>query len=231
MKASRYYSRALFAVHRPNGPRRTATRDYLVHQLVADLFPDRDERGYLYRVVHDSPGKVQTLILSTVPPLSQEDRPVRDWGSTISMESKHYAPQLATGQIVDYEVRINATISVDGRRTDVWDAVFAANRNDPRSPEEAYAAYLTGRLGGAARIRATHLTERGFTSMRRGVRSERAVTFVSANLAGSLEVLDGKQLVDVITRGVGRAKAFGHGLMCLSSPGTVLPRAIRNVTA
>ena len=203
----------------------------MVHQLVADLFPDQDERGYLYRVVKDSADMVQTLILSTVPPVSEGERPVRDWGSAISVDSKHYAPQLVNGQIVDYEIRINATTSVDGRRTDVWDAVFAADRNDPSSPEEAYAAYLTGRLGDAARIRATHVTERGFTSMRRGVATERALTFVSANLAGSLEVLDGQRLVDVITRGVGRAKAFGHGLMCLSSPGTVLPRAVRNATA
>ena len=203
----------------------------MVHQLVADLFPDQDERGYLYRVVKDSADMVQTLILSTVPPVSEGERPVRDWGSAISVESKHYAPQLVNGQIVDYEIRINATTSVDGRRTDVWDAVFAANRDDPRSPGDAYAAYLTGRIGGAAKLHTTHVTERGFTSVRRGVASERALTFVSANLAGSLEVLDGPRLVDMITMGLGRAKAFGHGLMCLSSPGAVLRHAIRNATA
>ncbi len=225
-----FYTRAHLRVRRPDTERRSATREYLIHQLVGDLFPDQENRGHLYRVTLDRPGGAEVLVLSSLRPRQPEGQPVRDWGCTINVETKPFKLKLTEGQLVDYEVRINATTSVDGKRTDVWEAVFAKDRDDPRSPEEVYQAFLIRRLTGAAEVLSTHLIERGFLRIRRGLNGGRPITFVSTNLIGTLRVVDASSLVKILTRGVGRAKAFGHGLICLSAPGTVHFRAERRAS-
>lgn len=209
-------------------PHRDASHEYITHQLVADLFGDRDDRGYLFRVMRESRDRteVQALVLSRALP--DPAPPPRPWGAIRGVESKPFAPAIRPGTILDYEIRINATTVVtkpsgNKRRTDVWDAVFAANRDDPKSPHEVYAAYLQRKLEGIAQILDGRITARGQVRIRRPG-EHRPITFVAANLIGTLRVVDPGSLIDVVGEGIGRSKAFGCGLLCLSRPGTVLPR-------
>lgn len=209
-------------------PTRGASHEYLAHQLVADLFGDRDDRGYLYRITRESRDRreVQALVLSRDEPLT--GAPERPWGCVRTVESKPFVPVLRSGDLLDYEIRINATAVVTGstgtkRRTDVWDAVFAADRNDPRTPHEVYAAYLKRKLAGVAEVLDGRITARGQVRARRpGERHP--ITFIATNLIGTLRVDDPEALVAAVGEGIGRSKAFGCGLLCLSRPGTVLPR-------
>ena len=225
MTKDRFFSKAVLRVTKPTGDERGATKEYLVHQLVADLFSDQPGRGYLYRLTRDRPGGAEVLVLSSEAPREAVDRPVRNWGRTLSVVSKPYAPSLSAGQVVDYEIRINATTSVGGKRKDVWDAVFGANRDDPRSSADVYQAFLGRRLGDAAEMMATHLTERRFVNIRRRLGKQRAITFVSANLIGALRINDPDHFLQIVADGVGRAKSFGHGLVCISRPGSILVRS------
>ncbi len=221
MSSERFYSRVLLRVVSPSGDQRGASKEYLIHQLVADLFPDQDERGYLYRVLEDRPGGAQVLVLSSESPRSSADRPVRDWGCALDVQSKPFAPQLSKGQALDFEVRLNATTSVDGRRTDVWDAVFAADREDPRSPADPYKEFLARRLNGAAEVLSTHVTERRFVSLRRKLGRQRPITFVSANVVRRL-VEDRAGLLGLVVDGAWPREELRHGLLCFSRPGSVL---------
>lgn len=208
-------------------PFRGASQEYITHQLIADLFGDRDDRGYLYRVMKESRDRraVTALVLSHDPP--GDDTPSRPWGSIRRVERKPFAPVLQPGAVLDYEIMLNATTVVtepSGRkqRTDIWDAIFAADRNDPRTPHEVYAAYLQRKLEGVAEILDGRITARGQIRARRpGTRHP--ITFIAANLIGTLRVIDPAALVTTVGTGIGRSKSFGCGLLCLSRPGSVLP--------
>lgn len=230
-------SRALLRLR----PSRGWTAEYMTHQLVADLFGDRADRGYLYRVTRERPGGVEVLVLSGDAPLPPQSLPVRDWGAALDVQSKPFTPGIAEGQAVDFELRINATRvvtdPVSGRkhRTDAWEAVWRADRETRRTPDEVYGDYLAGKLGGAAELISwsadtpsgvrplARITERGEVRARRGDRRE-SIRFVAANLIGTLRVTDPARLLEITTEGIGRARAFGCGLLCLSAPGTVLAR-------
>ena len=225
MSHGHYYTLVSFAVRQASGSRRSASEEYLVHQLVADLFGDRDERGYLYRVLQTSPQETQVLVLSLGRPVESGSRPVRDWGWIISEASKAFDPPLKRGQVLDYEVRLNATRSQDQRRVDIWDAVWKADPADSRSPDDVYGEYLARRLGEAALVSQARVTERRFVQMRRGRHKEEPISLVSTNVAGRLEILEPEAFRAALLSGVGRSKAMGHGLICISAPGTVLPQS------
>lgn len=212
-------------------PHRDASPEYIAHQLVADLFGEREDRGYLFRVTRESHDRteVQALVLAHTEP--NPAPPPRPWGSVRSVEWKPFAPVIRPGTVLDYEIRINATTVVTKpsgvkQRTDVWDAVFAANRDDPRSPHDVYTAYLQRKLEGIAEVLKGRITARGQVRIRRPGQRE-PITFIAANLIGMLRVTDPDALVRTIAHGIGRSKAFGCGLLCLSRPGTVLPRRWR----
>jgi CRISPR system Cascade subunit CasE len=211
-------------------PARGWTAEYVTHQLVADLFGDREDRGYLYRVSRERPGGVEALVLSDGAPLPAERLPVRDWGAALDVQSKPFAPELEAGQPLDFEIRVNATRVVTDpasgkkHRTDAWEAVWRADReNSGNTPHEVYADYLRRKLAGAAEVEAARVTERQEVRARRGDRAE-AVRFVATNVIGTLRVSDPVRFLEVVAGGIGREKAFGCGLLCLSAPGTVLAR-------
>jgi hypothetical protein len=86
-----------------------------------------------------------------------------------------------------------------------------------------YGQYLTRKLEGVAEVLDARVTERGEVQAGRGDRRDTA-RYVATNLIGSLRVVEPERILEVVGHGIGRAKAFGCGLLCLSRPGTMLPR-------
>jgi CRISPR system Cascade subunit CasE len=225
-------SRAVLSLDGRRAPR-GSTRDYLLHQLVADLFPDRTDRGYLFRETRPRPCGAELLVLSDVPPRDLGEVPVHPWGCAVDVASKPFMPRLASGMRLDFEVRVNATRVVSGpdldrrgkpkrRRHDVWDVVWGAEKTTTRSPADVYRAWMAQQLDGAAVVEETRVLDRGEVRALRAGRGP--ITFIATNVAGSLVVADPDALLARVHAGLGRAKAFGCGLLCLSLPGTVLRR-------
>ncbi len=197
---------------------------YIIHQLVSDLFGDREDRGFLYRETSVRDRSADVLVLSNSKPLVKPEP--RNWGHTTRVETKPYNVLFREGQKLDYEVRINATsvkTSPSGhkKRLDVWDAIFEDDPGEDVHQSDVYGAYVTRKLDGAAVLDSCHVMERG---MRTAARRRRGIPFVAANLMGSLTVSDPQAFLATMTAGMGRAKAFGCGLLCVSRPGTILPR-------
>ncbi|MEX2609313.1 MAG: type I-E CRISPR-associated protein Cas6/Cse3/CasE [Gemmatimonadota bacterium] len=224
-----HISEAVLALD-PARAARGATRPYLVHQLVADLFGEFERRPFLYRE-QESKGTSQTvLILSSTAPLAPEEVPVRDVGVVRSIRSKPFVVDVPPGTMLDFEIRLNATKDVPtskgarSKRMDVWEAVWQEHPETTRSPEQVYGEYLQRKLDGAGKMGACALVARGLVRARKQLSGPKPITFVAADLIGTMEVTDPHALVAAVSGGMGRAKAFGCGLMCLSRPGTVLPR-------
>lgn len=230
MTAPLVLSRATLLV-RPGGAERErrTTIPYLIHQAVADLFGDRDDRGYLFRVLGEWQDGANVLVLSAGAPLATERVAGPEHRRAVHVESREFAPALAPGDLLDFEIRLNATQVVTdtatGRkvRTDVWEATWRADPDTPCTPHEVYGAYLRRKLSDGAAVLEARVVERGEVRARRGDRP-RPILFVATNVVGTLRVEDPERLVAQVAAGVGRAKAFGCGLLCLSRPGTVLRR-------
>lgn len=220
---------------------RRSTEAYLIHQAVADLFGERDNRGYLYRVVGESPGEREVLILSHAPPLAVDEVDSPPHRRVQRVRSKPFQPELSPGQLLDFEIRVNATRVVTGpdrkangklrkRRYDVWELVWKADKeNFDNTPHHTYGEWLAGQLEGLAELvpdadgALARVTARGEVQARRGGRSD-VPRYVATNLIGTLRVQDPGRFIEKIGRGIGRAKAFGCGLLLISRPGTVLAR-------
>jgi CRISPR system Cascade subunit CasE len=229
MSESPTISRATLRIARPTSEARRATAPYLIHQAVADLFGDRGDRGYVYRELGTDDDVVTVLILSTDPPLPISELSSPSHRRVLSVESKPFVPELTPGQVVDYEIRVNATKIVWDRETntkqrkDVWDAVWRADPSTPSSPHDLYGAWLSSKLTAVAEVLAARVTERGEVRARRGA-GDTCARFIAANIIGSLRVVEPNGLLSSMVDGLGRARAFGCGLMCLSRPGSILPR-------
>jgi CRISPR system Cascade subunit CasE len=205
-------------------PARGFTEAYIVHQLIADLFPETPDRPYLYRVTEQERSRTTALVLASTDVRRMEQIPDRPYGQVVDVKTKAFVPRLRTSQRLDFEIRINATTSVDGRRKEVWDAALQADPSTGETRDSVYRDYLSRKLEGAASILRAHVTERMPVRPRRGDMGGASMFFIATNVVGQLEVTSPDGLIDEIASGIGRAKAFGCGLLCISRPGTVLRR-------
>ncbi|MCU0623521.1 MAG: type I-E CRISPR-associated protein Cas6/Cse3/CasE, partial [Gemmatimonadaceae bacterium] len=224
-----HLSRARIALQRPPAAERGVTREYLVHQAVADLFGDRDDRGYVWREFPGTASCADVLILSSVAPDETATARMPAHRRLASIRSKPFRPELTEGQRLDFEIRVNATRIVtttveedimsvgDGTRKtrqDIWDAVFAAGVSPETAMADVYAEWLRRKLEGSAVVHDVGVTERRMIWVRRASAAA-PVPFVATNLVGGLLVADPEALVQRMADGIGRARAFGCGLLCL----------------
>ncbi len=226
--AELYLSRAVLRVD-PHSTARGVTVAYLLHQATADLFGQYHQRQFLYRVDAQHHDAHVALILSTHPP-SSPDAPRAPGVSLEELATKPFEIRVAQGTMLDFEIRLNATRDLHeqsghrSRRIDVWEAVWRADHATSATPHEVYGEYLRRKLHPTAHVHEARVTARGLVRARAGFTNRRAITHVAANVVGTLEVIDAAALTTTIQRGIGRSKAFGCGLLCLSRPGSVLPR-------
>jgi CRISPR system Cascade subunit CasE len=224
---------------------RGSSEEYLIHQAVADLFGDRPQgdRGYLYRVMERQRNERKILVLSHAEPLPLERIAFRPWLGVTALQTKRFDPALRAGQALDFQVRVNATRVVTSedektesgepkkRRFDVYDAARHRNTPPSHSPADVYREWLGRQLAGAAEVRDVGLVERGEAKPSRGMdRTDartRRIQFVYAELIGALLVEDPRRLLDIAVGGVGRARAFGCGLLLLWPPGSLPRRRLR----
>ncbi|MDX2193336.1 MAG: type I-E CRISPR-associated protein Cas6/Cse3/CasE [Gemmatimonadales bacterium] len=205
----------------PSRPGERTSAEYLRHQAVASLFLGQDEARPLYRVLEESGGASTLLVLSSVPPRrTSEIAPGRWVGEVVT---KRFAPPLKPGQGVDFDLVVNAaSVVTDGagrkRRVDVWDVVFASKDHEDVDRADVYAAWLSRQLNGAAELVSGQVAERGLMRVRRPGR-EAPMVFVRTRIIGALTVRQPAELTALLVRGIGRARAFGCGLMCLLPAG------------
>jgi len=182
---------------------------YAWHQKVWQAFPDRDQasRNFLTRVDDINSG-FRLLILS-------ETRPTRpDWCPTDNWKTSEMPDSFLNAQCFRFSLMANAT-----EKKVIRDAQGNRKKNGKRVPivgEENLLAWLQrkGEQHGFQivdqQVQATPMPRQYFT------KKGKAGLHVATNFQGILKVTDKELFTKTITSGIGTAKAFGFGMLCLS---------------
>lgn len=203
-------------------------RAYTAHQLLWRLFPavESGARPFLYRQEMargeaDGVPRGQPLfyVLSDREPTPLE--------TMFRLESQPFSPQLKAGDELAFRLRANPTVArvVEGRsrsqRSDVMMDAKAGFPRDQRASKECQQAMEQAALewlqrqSSAAGFRLT--TTPIISSYRQHelhkANNRGAIRFSSVDYAGRLVVEDPGQLIEKLAAGLGRAKAFGCGLL------------------
>lgn len=216
-------------------PRRRQTIRFLrdpqaLHAAVESAFPPRgDFSRTLWRLDADGDER-KLLILSAEPPSLEHLQEQAGWANEITWESRPYGSllsRLTRGQQYAFRLTANPVHSVllpTGKRKRLahvsvpYQLMWLAQRaeqigvrfldEDGRTTEPLADRRAPG--GGLTSVLVSH---RETLHFRRGAQQ---VTIARARFEGSLEVVDVERLRDALTQGVGKAKAYGCGLLTLA---------------
>ena len=184
---------------RHRGVRRDLGSPYEMHRTLWRAFPDRQSR-VLFRVDADeglSPPVV--LVQSQVKPdwTALDD----DSGSVLDSACKEIALGLSVGQLLRFRLRANPTVCRDGRRLGLQtpaDQLAWLDRQVKRAGAETVSSSVTRSI--------LQTTRRGPTPQVHQV----------VDYDGVLRVLEPDLLVAAVESGIGKAKAYGCGLLALA---------------
>ena len=204
---------------------------YTGHQLLWKLFVDvpGNDRPFLFRQEMEDgtdgaiAGTPRFYVYSTRQPES---------AMGLEVQCKPFSPQLEKGDRLAFRLRANPTVAKstgEGKRSHRADVLMDARK--PFSPGERTSQACVNAMETAARdwlkSRAEALgfalpVEPEVGAYRQHVLSKqeiaRPIRFSSVDYEGLLEVTDPERLIETLAHGVGRAKAFGCGLMMLRRP-------------
>ncbi|MGO1543345.1 MAG: type I-E CRISPR-associated protein Cas6/Cse3/CasE [Gulosibacter sp.] len=216
-------------------PRRRQTMRFqrdpqALHAAVASAFPPgEDEARTLWRLDVDGHETTLLILSSRVPSLehlqeqagwqNEQTWESRDYGQLLArlMKGQRYAFRLAANPVhtvtgEDGKKRRLAHVSAPhqlgwlGERADLIGVRFLDEVGEPQafpSPDDTHPLPLPG----------VRISERKTLKFRRG---SQQVTLAQARFEGGIEVHDVDQLRNTLVQGIGKAKAYGCGLMTLA---------------
>ncbi|MDW7748737.1 type I-E CRISPR-associated protein Cas6/Cse3/CasE [Halomonas sp.] len=206
-------------------------RAYAAHQLLWRLFPDHQAaRPFLFRQEMEEPeegGAPRGLPLFYV----LSDREPVPIAGLLEAQCKSFSPVLEVGDRLAFRLRANPTVAKSvagqrGRRADVLMAAKypfeAGGERKSQACVEAMDVAAREWLVGRAESWGFRLpVEPEVGAYRQHALSKdggRPIRFFSVDYEGLLDVTDPGRLIETLAQGVGRAKAFGCGLMLLRRP-------------
>lgn len=202
---------------------------YAAHQLLWRLFPDHDgPRPFLFRQEMEDDQLTPDQAPRGLPlfyTLSATEPMVLP--GLLAVESKPFAPELTVGDRLAFRLRANPTIArkagnaKHSKRSDVLMHAKSAYPPGERASEACKQAmdtaardWLTsrGEAYGFALTVAPDVGAYRQHALKKVGRSDE-LQFSSVDYEGLLDVTDPGRLIETLAHGIGRAKAFGCGLM------------------
>lgn len=143
---------------------------YGSHRLLWDLFPNQDNRAFLYReeIAREQLAASATVRGEPVYYLVSQIKPVANDDSLLRLETKPYHPQLEVGQHLAFECRVNPVVERQGKKHDVvMDAqlqflnhlVQTLNLHNQLSGKPEKSTYKTLLLSAGGEALNAHLTQ------------------------------------------------------------------------
>lgn len=195
---------------------------YASHQLLWRLFPDEDQRNFLYREEQGVNGRPVFFVLSNKQPELID--------TLFEINSKPFHPQLNVGTRLAFKLRVNPTICITNqegksRRHDVMmHAKKKAKDTNINNPDELKVLMQQAALNWINDE--TRLEQWGvsldcspdiesYEQHSSQKRNAQPIKFSSANFQGLLTLTDPDLFMKKYKEGFGRAKSFGCGLMLI----------------
>lgn len=261
---------------------------YGVHRLLWRLFSNQEQRIFIYReeIAREQLGPSPSVRGAPIYYLVSQSKPVAGDDSLFTVDSKDYRPQLAVGQCLAFDCRVNPVIARQGKKHDVvmdaqlqflsslikahqletflsvkpdkgeYKKLLLSNggealdrgltellATDSRYAERlSQISCLADKLEWAIKARADKALESwmqkqgkrcGFTLLldddglsklqnsaynwhglpQKTIQKDQKSGFSSVDFTGELQVTDVEKFRQVLFNGIGRAKAFGCGLL------------------
>ena len=121
-----------------------------------------------------------------------------------------------------FELRVRPVVRKDDKELDVFLSAALRQPGVDLSREVVYGDWLKRQFGAAAALCELRMTEfklsavlRRGTVQAEGTRAKRAVQGPDATFTGVLQVCDGAAFAKLVSRGIGRHRAFGFGMLLL----------------
>ena len=205
-------------------PERVGDLGYVVHGHLCELFGDLAPRPFHAAVRHGRVsvfgyGQADEETLERHMQLSAEPVAYR---SVRELASKPMPAVWTAGRRLAFELRACPTVRGKTGEQDAY--LHALRRKSSEDPEPdrrtVYADWLVRCLGDAARLESCSLDRFRLTRLYRrhqarqnGHRDHRLPCYPDALLKGELTILDGTAFARLLSRGVGRHRAFGFGML------------------
>ena len=92
---------------------------YGIHRLLWDLFPEQQQRTFLYReeIAREQLGALSTVRGEAIYYLVSKTKPIEN--ELFSVDFRGYQPQLEIGQHLTFECRVNPVVTRLGKKHDV----------------------------------------------------------------------------------------------------------------
>ena len=203
---------------------------YTAHQLLWQLFPEYEgPRPFLFRQEIEEAEEGRAIKGLPLFYVLSDREPVSVAG-LLTAESKPYAPELNVGDRLAFRLRANPTMAVHvpGQRGQRADVLMAAKK--PFAPGQRTSQACVDAMNSKAREWLENRAETwGFRlpvtpelgAYRQHVLNKgsgKPVQFSTVDYEGLLEVTHPGKLIETMAHGIGRAKAFGGGLLLLRRP-------------
>ncbi|MDC2888526.1 type I-E CRISPR-associated protein Cas6/Cse3/CasE [Psychrosphaera algicola] len=195
---------------------------YASHQLLWQLFPEDNERSFIYRQEEGVNGRPEFFVLSHVKPASND--------TIFSVQTKPFMPKLNTGDRLAFKLTVNPTVCITddkgkSRRHDVLMHVKKHANHDLKNDsaglkiamEHAAIQWISDRKRLAQwgmSFDALPNIE-SYTQHDSKKRTGHNVRFSSVDFQGILTITDPTVFLNQYARGFGRSKSMGCGLMMI----------------
>ncbi len=196
-------------------PRGEGARAGASHHLVWSLFSDSADRNRDFLWREHAPGEFYLL---------SEREPVDRHGLFDLLPSKPYAPELQCGDHLRFEVRANATVSrstgpkTRGVRSDIVMHAIHGLQGDARAEARRVAVQRAATewfsvQGERHGFSVAELAVRSYEVLQVARAGASPATFGVLDFTGVVQVQEAVRFGALLLNGIGRAKAFGCGLM------------------
>lgn len=198
-------------------------KPYLEHQILWKLFPQRDEREFLFRRLNPQGGRARLgwYIVSKI-------RPTLVDGMGLKVTTKLYHPSLSVGQRLRFSIRANPVVTrksagETGKRHDlVMDLKHQFRKS--KNGDDLHRSLFDLRHQAAIQWLARRSQNAGFSFLDSEIVAEgyqlhnfkrlgRNGNIATLDIEGILTVTEPEVFLQILVNGLGPAKAFGCGLV------------------